>query len=121
MRSDGGGVMRSDGKGVEGTESEGGKDGNVEGMDGGGGEDGQLGMGGEEKREDEGDRRSWAFGGTLTRQEGAMGVPVCKHILAAMMEKAAPELFVEGTHLNVSRDVGKEEMAGWGAGWGDGG
>ena len=63
----------------------------------------------------------WRFGGTrtLTLPNATAGVPVCKHILAAVMARAAPQLFVDGVHVNVKRELGKEEMAGWGAGWGD--
>ena len=56
----------------------------------------------------------WAFGGMCTN--GNMGVPVCKHILAALLCKAAPEVFGHGM---VVREVSKEELAGWGGGWGD--
>ncbi len=60
------------------------------------------------------------FGGVATVPNAAAGVPVCKHILAAMMARASPDLFLEGVHVNVRREVGREEMAGWGSGWGDG-
>jgi len=56
----------------------------------------------------------WRFGGTLTTDE--MGVPVCKHILAAALGKVAPALFGRGVQR---KEVGLEELAGWGAGWGD--
>ena len=61
----------------------------------------------------------WRFGGTLTLPNATAGVPVCKHILAAVMARAAPKLFVDGVHVNVKRELGREEMASWGAGWGD--
>lgn len=59
------------------------------------------------------------FGGTLTRPNTLVEVPVCKHILAAVMARAAPGLFVADEHVNVRREVEKGELAGWGAGWGD--
>ena len=65
------------------------------------------------------DASDWRFGGTLTFPNVMAGVPVCKHILAAVTVRAAPGLFVEGEHYSVRRDVGREEMAGWAAGWGD--
>lgn len=61
--------------------------------------------------------RDWAFGGTLTHK--AAGVPVCKHILAALMARAAPAIFDVGKNVKV-QEAGREEMAGWGAGWGEG-
>ena len=102
------------------------------------GGEGALGAGGDREGKDtrEGDevereqyeggartyeKNSWRFGGTLTRDEMGVGVPVCKHILAAAMARAAPGLFKEGLHVNVRRNVGRDEMAGWGGGWGDSG
>ena len=67
-----------------------------------------------EKQEDGDEGRDWAFGGTATRK--GMGVPVCKHILAALLGKAAPGMFGE---MVSRREAGKEEVAGWGGGWGD--
>ena len=65
--------------------------------------------------------KDWKFGGSITRSDVANGVPVCKHILAAVMSKAAPSLFAEDIHVRTRREVTESEMAGWGAGWGDGG
>lgn len=74
---------------------------------------------------------TWRFGGALTRlASGHMkndgedvtgleigpGVPVCKHILAATLARAAPTLF--GASV-VERQATKEELAGWGGGWGE--
>ncbi len=71
------------------------------------------GQSGEERTGGEGNE-DWAFGRTATRK--GTGVPVCKHILAAVLAKAAPELFADAV---ARREVSREEMAGWGAGWGD--
>ncbi|ERF71452.1 hypothetical protein EPUS_06834 [Endocarpon pusillum Z07020] len=72
----------------------------------------------------------WRFGGTFTRtisdpehgidseRKGAsVPVPVCKHILAALLGKHIPGLFGSGVQL---RTVSAEEGAGWAGGWGDG-
>ncbi|KAF7502834.1 hypothetical protein GJ744_004989 [Endocarpon pusillum] len=72
----------------------------------------------------------WRFGGTFTRtlpdsehgieseRRGAsVPVPVCKHILAALLGKHIPGLFGSGVQL---RTVSAEEGAGWAGGWGDG-
>ena len=68
----------------------------------------------------------WRFGGTLTQQtasepgqvvETPAPVPVCKHILAALLGKHIPVLFGSGVHF---RTVSREEGAAWAAGWGDG-
>ena len=61
-----------------------------------------------------GAKRDWHFGGTVTRP-GA-GAPVCKHILAAVLGREAPNLFGEGV---TTRQVSREEGAGWVGGWGD--
>jgi hypothetical protein len=98
--------------------------------DAGGRRGGEGMVGGEDgsgRREDQdgnvkaGIGRAWNFGGTATREGLGAGVAVCKHILAAVVAKAAPSLFVEGVNVHIKGDVGMEEMAGWGAGWGDGG
>lgn len=57
----------------------------------------------------------WRFGGVATNPS-TRSVPSCKHILAAVLAKAAPKLFGPGVHVN---RVSKEELAGWGAGWGE--
>jgi SWIM zinc finger len=68
----------------------------------------------------------WRFGGTLTltspEPESSVrpptpSVPVCKHILAALLGKQIPDLFASGVLL---RTVSLEEGAGWAGGWGDG-
>lgn len=74
----------------------------------------------------------WRFGGLLTstpsrtRSESRsetgtpapqMPMPVCKHILAALLGRHVPGLFGSGVQL---RSVGAEEGAGWAGGWGDG-
>lgn len=56
---------------------------------------------------------SWAFGGI---SNSAGKVPSCKHILAAVLAKAAPALFAEGFETRV---VSRAEMVAWGAGWGE--
>lgn len=68
----------------------------------------------------------WRFGGSLTRQTASgpgqaleipVPVPVCKHILAALLGKHAPVLYGSGVHF---RTVGRDEGAAWAGGWGDG-
>lgn len=53
----------------------------------------------------------WLFGGLTKSQD----LPVCKHILACVLGRYCKgfEGFVE------SREVSREEAAGWSAGWGD--
>ena len=76
------------------------------------------------------DSAEWRFGGTFTRtlsdsQHGieshrraaSVSVPVCKHIVAALLGKYIPGLFGSGVQL---RTVSAEEGAGWAGGWGDG-
>jgi hypothetical protein len=43
-------------------------------------------------------------------------VPSCKHILAAVLAKAAPKLFKGGFKERVAS---KEEIVAWGSGWGE--
>ncbi len=70
----------------------------------------------------------WRFGGTLTRtlsppedkidpDRREASVPVCKHILAALLGKHIPGLFGSGVQ---PRTVTAEEGAAWAGGWGDG-
>jgi hypothetical protein len=61
-----------------------------------------------------GEPENWRFGGTAKRD--GTGVPVCKHILAAVLGKALPGLFGNGVKR---KEVTAAEAAGWGAGWGD--
>ncbi|ETI24019.1 hypothetical protein G647_03388 [Cladophialophora carrionii CBS 160.54] len=58
--------------------------------------------------------RRWEFGGTETRKTGR--VPSCKHIVAAVLAKAAPHLFKDSL---TERVVRKEEVVAWGSGWGE--
>lgn len=53
----------------------------------------------------------WHFGGVCNR---SLRPPSCKHILAATLAKAAPNLFGDNT-----RHVTRDEMVGWGGGWGE--
>lgn len=53
-------------------------------------------------------------GGEATRSDAP--IPICKHILAAALFKAAPDLFEADVDV---KDVSREEMAGWSAGWGE--
>ena len=55
----------------------------------------------------------WSFGGLGLGSDGGLS-PVCKHLLACVLAEQCPLLegYVE------RRVVGKEEMAGWAAGWG---
>jgi hypothetical protein len=57
----------------------------------------------------------WRFGGLATVRS-ATPTPVCKHILAAVLAKAAPRLFSNGV---TEKAVTPEELMGWGAGWGE--
>ena len=62
----------------------------------------------------DGDDGKPRLGGVLTRAE--TGVPICKHILAAFLGTAAPEIFGKGV---CTRDIDEAEAAGWAGGWGD--
>jgi len=55
------------------------------------------------------------FGGRLTKPDSP--APVCKHILAAAIANAAPNLFTDGFQV---QEVSEEEIAAWSAGWGEG-
>jgi SWIM zinc finger len=61
----------------------------------------------------------WTFGGTLTLPSSnlASPVPVCKHILAAVLGKHVPGFFGSGSVQ--ASTVSREEAAGWAGGWGD--
>lgn len=64
---------------------------------------------------DESEETHWRMGGTATL---AMlgGTPICKHILAAALGKAAPKLF----SLGVTETIASlQQLAGWGGGWGE--
>ncbi|KAL6251723.1 hypothetical protein RBB50_001933 [Rhinocladiella similis] len=67
---------------------------------------------------DKGEPPSWRFGGVATSTSSTSNrrPPSCKHILAAVLAKAAPRLFDYGI---TSRVVSRDEIAGWGAGWGE--
>lgn len=58
----------------------------------------------------------WAFGGTATLANTSAPVPSCKHILAAVLVRAAPDLFGNGVS---DTTVSREEAVGWGGGWGE--
>ena len=110
-------------KGLDVEEGEGAEAGRV-GMGTGGygrGSDdgGWRSSGGEDEGENDAEKRvgdgtKFVFGGWATKKTEP--VPICKHILAAALMKAAPELF--GRCVKV-REVSNEEIAGWGAGYGD--
>ncbi|KIW12889.1 hypothetical protein PV08_08076 [Exophiala spinifera] len=61
---------------------------------------------------------TWRFGGVAvdTASTSSPRPPSCKHILAAVLAKAAPGLFAHGV---TSRTVSRDESVGWGAGWGE--
>ncbi|KIW99494.1 uncharacterized protein Z518_11233 [Rhinocladiella mackenziei CBS 650.93] len=59
------------------------------------------------------EKESWSFGGVATNVHSS--TPSCKHILAAVLVKAAPKLFNHGVRETV---VSRDELAGWGGGWG---
>lgn len=73
--------------------------------DGGDGRQGE----GEDGREEE--RENWRWGGLMLGEEG---VPVCKHLLACLLG----ERMGMGGEIVEERVVGREEFAGWAAGWG---
>jgi hypothetical protein len=58
--------------------------------------------------------KGWRFGGTGTSY--TTEAPICKHILAAVLGKALPNLFGSGVE---KKEVTATEAAGWCAGWGD--
>ena len=62
----------------------------------------------------EGDGTDFEFGGLATVKTEI--VPICKHILAVSLAKAAPEVFGNCVKM---KEVSKEEIAGCGAGYGD--
>jgi hypothetical protein len=45
--------------------------------------------------------------------------PICKHILAALLADAAPNIFIESAHVQLL-EMEREEVAAWAGGWGDG-
>jgi hypothetical protein len=57
----------------------------------------------------------WRVGGTTTLPSSG-STPICKHILAATLARVAPKLFSTG--ITESR-VSREQLAGWGGGWGE--
>lgn len=57
----------------------------------------------------------WRVGGTATLPSSAGRTPVCKHILAAVLARAAPNLFGAGV---AESEGSREQLAGWGGGWG---
>ncbi len=68
-------------------------------------------------RKGPGAHEPWRFGGIATNpSSAARSVPSCKHILAAVLAKVAPGLFADRV---IERAVGREELVGWGAGWGE--
>ena len=56
----------------------------------------------------------WTFGG-LILQNSPAGMAVCKHVLACVLVEKCAGYFGEGVEV---REVGREEYAGWCAGWG---
>jgi hypothetical protein len=54
------------------------------------------------------------LGGMFTQADS--GVPTCKHILAAFLGAAAPQLFGNGV---CEENMNEAEAAGWAGGWGD--
>jgi hypothetical protein len=79
--------------------------------DGGGQQEGEI------RKEIAGrDGEDWAFGGTAT--DVSQGIPICKHVVAAILTKAAPELFGNAVAMKIAT---REDIAGWGVGWGDAG
>ena len=54
------------------------------------------------------------LGGVLSRTDS--GVPICKHILAAFLGAAAPNIFGNGVCV---KEVTEAEVAGWAGGWRD--
>ncbi|KAJ9624603.1 hypothetical protein H2204_010785 [Knufia peltigerae] len=67
---------------------------------------------------DDGGSPTWRFGGVATNTKTTTNrrPPSCKHVLAAVLSKVAPRLFGHGI---TSKVVNRDEVAGWGAGWGE--
>ncbi|KAI9699280.1 MAG: hypothetical protein M1836_002890 [Candelina mexicana] len=63
-----------------------------------------------DRQEDE-IREQWSFGGLTAGQDA---VPICKHLLACVMIEQCGLL----SGCVDEKDVGRDEAAGWGAGWG---
>ncbi|KEF51317.1 uncharacterized protein A1O9_12667 [Exophiala aquamarina CBS 119918] len=57
----------------------------------------------------------WRVGGIATLPSPG-GAPICKHILAAVLARAAPMLFGTGVAESIAS---REQLAGWGGGWGE--
>ncbi|OQV09462.1 hypothetical protein CLAIMM_13582 [Cladophialophora immunda] len=55
---------------------------------------------------------NWGFGGTATLEVAT--VPSCKHLVAAFLANAAPNLFTDTVKQSA---VSREEAVAWGAGW----
>lgn len=58
--------------------------------------------------------RKWQFGGVWTSH--ANEIPICKHILAAALSRAASGLFPEALRCSM---ITVSEAAGWAGGWGE--
>lgn len=69
----------------------------------------------EDEGADEKDGNEWRWGGLMLQENDVGDVPLCKHLLACVL---AEHWDVAGG-LVVERVVGREEMGGWAAGWGD--
>lgn len=61
-----------------------------------------------------GDGHAHEWWGGLMRGERGEEVPLCKHLLACVLA----ERWEVGRGMVGERGVGREEMAGWAAGWG---
>lgn len=57
-----------------------------------------------------GDWEDWQWGGLMVEED----VPLCKHLLACVLA----ERWSVAAAMVEEREVGREEMAGWAAGWG---
>lgn len=66
----------------------------------------------DEDDDERGNEEEWRWGGLMVEDED---VPVCKHLFACVLA----EHWGFAREMVDEREVGREEMAGWAAGWGD--
>lgn len=66
----------------------------------------------DEDDDETGNEEEWRWGGLMVEEDD---VPLCKHLFACVLV----EHWGFAREMVEEREVGREEMAGWAAGWGD--